>query len=42
LLKFFGSVEKLKEAILEELAGAPKMNSTSAQTVYRFFHPKKE
>jgi excinuclease ABC subunit C len=42
LLKFFGSVEKLKEATLEELARAPKMNSISAQTVYHFFHPEKE
>ena len=42
MLKFFGSVEKLKEATLEELAGAPKMNSTSAQTVHRFFHPSQQ
>ncbi len=41
LLKYFGSVERLKEATLEQLAGAPKMNSTSAQAVYRFFHPEK-
>ena len=42
LLKCFGSVERLKEATLEELAGAPKMNSTSAQAVYRFFHPSQQ
>jgi excinuclease ABC subunit C len=37
LLKFFGSVEKIKEATEEELAKAPKMNRKSAQMVYRFF-----
>jgi excinuclease ABC subunit C len=42
LLKFFGSVEKLKEATLQELAGAPKMNTTSAQTVYHFFHTSQQ
>jgi excinuclease ABC subunit C len=42
LLKLFESVEKLKEASLEELAGVPKMNSTSAQAVYHFFHPEKQ
>jgi excinuclease ABC subunit C len=41
LLKSFGSVERLKEATLQELVGAPKMTSTSAQAVYRFFHPEK-
>jgi excinuclease ABC subunit C len=42
LLKYFGSVAGLKEATLEQLAGAPKMNSTSAQAVYHFFHPEKQ
>ncbi len=37
LLKFFGSVEKIKEAKEEELANAPKMNRKSAQIVYHFF-----
>ncbi len=37
LLKFFGSVEKIKEAKEEELANAPKMNRKSAEIVYRFF-----
>ncbi|MGA2318804.1 MAG: helix-hairpin-helix domain-containing protein [Thermodesulfobacteriota bacterium] len=37
LLKFFGSVEKIKEATEEELANAPKMNRKTAQIVYRFF-----
>jgi excinuclease ABC subunit C len=42
LLKHFGSVERLKEATLEQLSTAPKMNSTSAQAVYRFFHPSQQ
>jgi len=37
-LKYFGSVEKVKEATEEELAKAPKMNRKSAQIVYRFFN----
>ncbi len=37
LLKFFGSVEKIKEATVEELAKAPKMNLKAAQIVYGFF-----
>ena len=37
LLKFFGSVEKIKEATEEKLAKVPKMNRKSAQIVYRFF-----
>jgi excinuclease ABC subunit C len=41
LLKHFGSLEKIREATLEELAGAPKMNSKAAQKVYEFFHPDK-
>ncbi len=41
LLKYFGTVEKIKEAGEEELANAPKMNRKSAQRVYRFYHNKK-
>ncbi len=37
LLKFFGSIEKIKEATEEELAKAPKMDRKSAQIVYDFF-----
>ena len=40
LLRFFGSVEKIREATIEELTKAPKMNLKSAQTVYTFFHPQ--
>ena len=39
LLKYFGSVERIKQASIEELAGVPRMNSALAQTVHRFFHP---
>jgi excinuclease ABC subunit C len=39
LLRYFGSVEKIKEASMEELNQAPRMNSKSAQTVYDYFHP---
>jgi excinuclease ABC subunit C len=39
LLKYFKTVEKIKEATEEELAKAPKMNRKSAQIVHLFFHP---
>jgi excinuclease ABC subunit C len=39
LLKYFKTVEKIKEATEEELAKAPKMNRKSAHIVHRFFHP---
>jgi excinuclease ABC subunit C len=39
LLKYFGSVEKIKKMNREELAKVPKMNAKSAQMVYHFFHP---
>jgi excinuclease ABC subunit C len=38
LLKFFGSIERVREAALERLTKAPKMNKRSAQIVYDFFH----
>jgi len=37
LLKYFKTVDKIKEATEEELAKAPKMNRKSARSVYRFF-----
>jgi len=40
LLKYFGSVEKIKEATEDELAKAPKMNRKSAQIVYHFFRKR--
>jgi excinuclease ABC subunit C len=41
LLKHFGSVEKIKEASIETLAGAPQMNEKLARAVYLFFHREK-
>jgi excinuclease ABC subunit C len=42
LLKYFGSVKKIKEAPLEALMGVPKMTPKSARSVYDFFHPKQK
>ena len=39
LLKHFGSVKKVKEATVEALSKAPKMNLMSAKRVFEFFHP---
>jgi excinuclease ABC subunit C len=41
-LKHFGSVEKIKEASLEALTKAPKMNEKLAQKIYDFFNKSKE
>jgi len=38
LLRFFGSLERIEKATVQELAEAPKMNSSAAQRVYDFFH----
>ena len=38
LIKYFKSIEALKEASVEEIAQAPSMNEKAAQSVYRFFH----
>jgi len=38
LLKYFGSIEKVKEASLEDLGKAPKMNKKLVRAVYLFFH----
>lgn len=42
LLRHFGSVERLKNATLEELKRAPQMTSKSAQSVFLFFHSSQE
>lgn len=39
LLKHFGSVEKIRQATLEELKAVDGMNMKSAESVYQFFHP---
>jgi excinuclease ABC subunit C len=38
LLKYFETVEKIKEATEEELTNVPKMNRKSARIVHRFFN----
>jgi excinuclease ABC subunit C len=38
LLRYFKSVEKIREASLEELESIPKVNRKVAQQVYAFFH----
>ena len=38
LMKKFQSLDALREASVEELAGAPSMNLDSARKVYHFFH----
>ena len=37
LLRFFGSVERIKKATVEELTRAPRMNPKTAQILYGFF-----
>jgi excinuclease ABC subunit C len=38
LMKSFESIEKLRGASVEELAGTPSMNEKAARTVWSFFH----
>ncbi len=38
LLKYFGSVDKIKEASIQTLAGAPRINEKLARIIYLFFH----
>lgn len=40
LLRYFGSVQRIREATLEELIGVPKMSLKSAESVFHFFHPE--
>ncbi len=40
LMRSFESVEAIRDADIETLAGAPSMNRGSAEAVYRFFHEK--
>ena len=41
LIKHFGSVDKIKEASVEELAKADAMNIKAARAVYEFFEKSK-
>lgn len=38
LMKYFKSIEAIREASAEELGKAPSMNQQAAEKVYRFFH----
>lgn len=38
LMKYFKSLEKIREATIEELKEVPSMNEKSATSVYQFFH----
>jgi excinuclease ABC subunit C len=38
LLKYFGSIEKIRGATLEEIVRTPKMNSKLARILHDFFH----
>lgn len=38
LVKHFGSIQKIKDASLEELLQAPSMNTAAAEAVFVFFH----
>lgn len=42
LMKHYGSLEAIKAASEEELAGLPSMNSGVAHAVYKFFHTGEE
>lgn len=42
LLLHFGSVDKIKDATVEELRQAESMNSQAAEMVYNFFHATKK
>ncbi|MCE5322182.1 excinuclease ABC subunit UvrC [bacterium] len=42
LMKHFGSVEKIKEASVDELAAVPNMGQSAAQAVYMYFHSENE
>ncbi|NLK38463.1 MAG: excinuclease ABC subunit UvrC [Epulopiscium sp.] len=39
LMKYFGSIDKIKSAEVEELLEVSEMNIKAAESVYAFFHP---
>ncbi len=39
LMRYYGDIQKIREADVEELKTVPSMNEQAAQAVYRFFHP---
>ena len=38
LMRYFGTMEKLRAATVEELSKIPQMNEAAAKAVYEFFH----
>ena len=40
LMKYFKTIEAIKEATIEELSAAPSMNEAAARSVWTFFHQK--
>jgi excinuclease ABC subunit C len=42
LLTHFGSLQRLKEAGVEEIAAVEGMNSSLAESVYKYFHQESE
>ena len=38
LMRYYGTIEKLRAATVEELKSLPQMNEAAARTVYEFFH----
>ena len=41
LIKEFGSIDRIREATIEELQNIQGMNRKSAESVYNFFHKSK-
>ena len=41
LMRSFGSLEAIRDASLEELAGSPSMNRKAAEQVWQYFHKEK-
>ncbi len=42
LLRHFGSLARLREASVDDIAAVPRMPRTVAETVYRFLHPAQQ
>jgi excinuclease ABC subunit C len=42
LLRHFGSLTRVREASIDDLAGAPGMGRTAAEAVWNFYHPTDE
>jgi excinuclease ABC subunit C len=42
LIRHFSSVERIKQASIDELQAAPSMSKSAAEAVFGFFHPMEE